>query len=317
MEYTEEIKDITGEIIGEINSNDVNSTLTPLNLFGTEYPESLNQYLNQNFLLLLQNFASETPPLNPLKGQSWFNTIDEQIYLYNGVNWKQTQLEPTYDIFVFYYPNPSTEIVLDESVFNLTLNNTIVLNENMESTKFIIDTFDSKKIILKESVENITVIVFHPNDKLSNLIKNTKKEFIAQSGQTQFDIGDELGGTDVSTLSVLLNDVLLKPNEFNVVNNTLTIDGKIYRVNKNDILTVYKYGGSIQHYYSSMIVKSTEITDTIKIPKMFQSIKEIIFYDEFDKVILNPLSEENYPSYIEYKFMQPRKLKAEIQVKLI
>ena len=36
---------------------------------------------------LMSNFSGPTPPLNPVKGQMWFNTIESKLYIYGGTSW--------------------------------------------------------------------------------------------------------------------------------------------------------------------------------------------------------------------------------------
>ena len=49
-----------------------------------------SQYIAENFLHLLENFAKSTSPSNPITGQLWFNTTtgsENQLKVYNGTNW--------------------------------------------------------------------------------------------------------------------------------------------------------------------------------------------------------------------------------------
>jgi hypothetical protein len=61
---------------------------TDLDLFGKNFP-AYGQDLNQNFISLLQNFASTTPPSKPLIGELWYNLNPQQQFLnvYNGSEW--------------------------------------------------------------------------------------------------------------------------------------------------------------------------------------------------------------------------------------
>jgi hypothetical protein len=72
----------------------IDTTSTSLALVG---PNTVNfgLYINQNFVELLQTFASNTAPISPLIGQLWYDTISSSIKYYNGVQWKV--LTPPYD----------------------------------------------------------------------------------------------------------------------------------------------------------------------------------------------------------------------------
>ena len=53
----------------------INTVDTSLNLVGRGYP-NYGQKFAENFLHLLENFASPVPPENPIEGQLWFDTSD-------------------------------------------------------------------------------------------------------------------------------------------------------------------------------------------------------------------------------------------------
>jgi Chaperone of endosialidase len=60
---------------------------TSLSLVGKNYP-NYGQYLDQNFLYMLQNFASGSQPSNPIVGQIWYNTTKGALQVYNGTIFK-------------------------------------------------------------------------------------------------------------------------------------------------------------------------------------------------------------------------------------
>ena len=60
-----------------------------LTLIGRDYP-GYGQFLNENFIYLLENFANKTgsSPSNPLKGQLWYNYDLGQMLVWSGTSWK-------------------------------------------------------------------------------------------------------------------------------------------------------------------------------------------------------------------------------------
>jgi Phage Tail Collar Domain len=71
----------------------VNTVDTSLALVGKGYP-NFGQAIDQNFLSLLENFASPLPPTNPIEGQLWFDTSNPNNKVLrvmdgtsNAVNW--------------------------------------------------------------------------------------------------------------------------------------------------------------------------------------------------------------------------------------
>jgi len=60
-----------------------------LTFVGKNYP-GYAQYIAENFLHILENFAKSSQPSNPITGQLWFNTtvgIENGLKVYNGTNW--------------------------------------------------------------------------------------------------------------------------------------------------------------------------------------------------------------------------------------
>lgn len=71
MAYT--ILRSNGSTLTSIQDGTINTVSTALSLPGRNFA-GYGQALNTNFVRLLEHFASDTPPANPLKGQLWFNT---------------------------------------------------------------------------------------------------------------------------------------------------------------------------------------------------------------------------------------------------
>lgn len=61
-------------------------TSTSLGLVGRNYV-GYGETQNENFVFLLENFANQSPPSRPLEGQTWFNTVSNILYSYDGNAW--------------------------------------------------------------------------------------------------------------------------------------------------------------------------------------------------------------------------------------
>lgn len=78
MAYT--IVKSDGQVLTTIADGQINTTSSSLGLPGRNYA-GYGQVLDENFVYLVENFASTTPPINPLRGQLWFNTNDNILYV--------------------------------------------------------------------------------------------------------------------------------------------------------------------------------------------------------------------------------------------
>jgi len=60
---------------------------TSITLVGKNTP-NYGQYLDQNFLNMLESFANSTQPTNPIAGQVWYDTKNAVLKVYNGTFFK-------------------------------------------------------------------------------------------------------------------------------------------------------------------------------------------------------------------------------------
>lgn len=72
----------------------VDTASTSISLVGAN-STNFGLYINQNFLNMLQNFAANTAPINPLVGQVWYDTVPASLKYYTGTQWKI--LTPPFD----------------------------------------------------------------------------------------------------------------------------------------------------------------------------------------------------------------------------
>lgn len=78
MSYT--IVKSDGQVLTTIADGQINTTSTSLGLPGRNYA-GYGQILDTNFTHMLENFASTEPPANPLRGQLWYNTNNQTLYV--------------------------------------------------------------------------------------------------------------------------------------------------------------------------------------------------------------------------------------------
>lgn len=85
MTYT--INKTDGSTLTQLVDGELNQTTTDLTLVGRN-TSGYGQYINDNFLWLLENFANVTPPNNPVAGQLWFDTTENRLKVYDGIGFK-------------------------------------------------------------------------------------------------------------------------------------------------------------------------------------------------------------------------------------
>lgn len=85
MAYT--LTTTNGSTLITLNDGTTDDTVTDLTLIGKNFA-GYGQFLNENFIYLLENFSNATSPAIPLQGQLWWNSSAKSLQVYTGLAWK-------------------------------------------------------------------------------------------------------------------------------------------------------------------------------------------------------------------------------------
>lgn len=75
-----------GTVLTDLIDGQLDNTSTNLTLIGRNYT-GYGEFFNENFIKLLENFANTAAPSNPLTGQTWWDTSEQRLKVYNGNQW--------------------------------------------------------------------------------------------------------------------------------------------------------------------------------------------------------------------------------------
>lgn len=157
-----------GDLLTDLVDGQLDTTSTDLTLVGRNY-KGFGEFLNENYIKLLENFSSTSAPNNPIAGQLWFDTSENRLKLYDGSSFKSaggpivSSSQPT---------NPTAgDLWIDD------LNNQLYFWDGQQfqlagpeytsgqgktgfETQTVIDTVSAEKTILKMFVAGILQGVF-------------------------------------------------------------------------------------------------------------------------------------------------------------
>lgn len=276
-----------GRLLVDLIDGRVDNTTMDLYLIGKNV-SGFGEYLNENFVRLTENFSSSAAPSNPLRGQLWYDTTEERLKIYNGV-----QFTPT-DTTVVSSSNPGLTaggIWIDSSNRQMYFSDgnstilagplySVIQGETGFNVNTVTDVSGNPKTIAKLMVGATAVAIiskesFTPSAIIPGFTGNVLTGInLATDYAESFKFYGE--ASSASSLKDNLGNVFsagdfLKASQ----NNTLT--GTLYVKNNGGIRfggsgehllrvagnTVYAQNTLLNYNYSVQVTKSTGVTDAI------------------------------------------------------
>ena len=81
MAYT--INKTDGTILATVADGQIDELSTDITLIGKNY-SGFGEAINENFIKILENFSSSSQPINPVRGQIWFDVSELKLKVYSG-----------------------------------------------------------------------------------------------------------------------------------------------------------------------------------------------------------------------------------------
>ena len=81
------INKTNGDLLVDLVDGQIDITSTSLTLVGRNYT-GFGEFINENFVKLLENFSGTTAPGTPATGQLWFDTVGQRLRVYDGTTFK-------------------------------------------------------------------------------------------------------------------------------------------------------------------------------------------------------------------------------------
>jgi len=287
-----------------VDDNSRNTSDTSLTLIGRNEP-SYGQAIAENFVRVLENFANDTPPNNPIEGQLWFDSGTNRLKLNDSTagasNWR-----PAGGVHVEAV-EPSNPLKGD--VWVDTTNNQLYLYTGAQF-QLVGPNFagglqsgaQAEEVVDTKGVTH-TVIKNYVADKVVTII--SKDQFIPRQiieGFSELYPGVNISNTDFNGNGIVLNKLhatATKADALNVTqpaievvnaNNFLrsditdTTSGQLYIRNDGGLTIGSNQSGTFEYAGSSnsIVLKNSDIDGNI----------DFKVYPDFDKVVKTVLRVE-------------------------
>jgi len=74
-----------GTVLTSLEDGTLNVS-TSVGLIGRNYT-GYGEIQNENFVFLLENFSNANPPARPIRGQTWYDSVNSKINVFDGTSW--------------------------------------------------------------------------------------------------------------------------------------------------------------------------------------------------------------------------------------
>jgi len=232
VNFTDKENKLPITVYDNTSSTDTSLTFPGRNVTG------YGQTIAENFLALLENFAKDTAPVNPVEGQLWFNTSDGVLQIWDSTNWKAASNIQKGGVEPATEQSKVGELWVDttnQQLYVYSGTRWILVGPNFSTglrsgplVEQIIDSDNVGRVVLIFYIEDVPVIIFS-KDSFTPKISVTGFVTI-KSGLniTSNDIGaggldTKIWGTATAAESLIISDMEVAASKFlrsDVINTT-------------------------------------------------------------------------------------------------
>lgn len=159
-----------GSVLSNVQDGTIDQT-TELKLVGKNYA-GYGEAQNENFVFLLENFASSTAPGRPLSGQLWYDSVTGKIKVYDGVKWKTTgssEVSPTPPVGLsegdLWWNNATSQLYVRNTLNEFVLVGPQAAGSGITQMRSLIvtDTVGGTHAIIAATIEDDVIYIISPD----------------------------------------------------------------------------------------------------------------------------------------------------------
>jgi microcystin-dependent protein len=232
VNFTDKDNKLPITVYDNTSSTDTSLTFPGRNVTG------YGQTIAENFLALLENFAKETQPVNPVEGQLWYNTTDGVLQIWDSSTWKaasniqkggvepQTEQSKVGELWVDttnqqLYVYSGTRWILVGPNFSTGLRSGPLVES-------ITDSDNVSKVVLIFYIEDIPVIIFSkdsftPKISISGFVTIKSGLNITENNVGLGGFDTKIYGLTTAAEALVISNVEIPANKFlrsDVINTT-------------------------------------------------------------------------------------------------
>jgi len=232
VNFTDKDNKLPITVYDNTSSTDTSLTFPGRNVTG------YGQTIAENFLALLENFAKETQPVNPVEGQLWYNTTDGVLQIWDSTTWKaasniqkggvepQTEQSKVGELWVDttnqqLYVYSGTRWILVGPNFSTGLRSGPLVES-------ITDSDNVSKVVLIFYIEDIPVIIFSkdsftPKISISGFVTIKSGLNITENNVGLGGFDTKIYGLTTAAEALVISNVEIPANKFlrsDVINTT-------------------------------------------------------------------------------------------------
>jgi len=232
VNFTDKDNKLPITVYDNTSSTDTSLTFPGRNVTG------YGQTIAENFLALLENFAKESQPANPVEGQLWYNTADGVLQIWDSTTWKAASNIQKSGVEPGTEQSKVGELWVDttnQQLYVYSGTRWILVGPNFSTglrsgpiVEAVIDSDNVSRVVLIFYIEDIPLIIF---SKDSFTPKISISGFVTiKSGLniTENDVGlggfpTKIYGAATSAEALIVADVEIPANKFlrsDIVNTT-------------------------------------------------------------------------------------------------